>query len=405
MDGDAKIALMSDDQSVRPDSTIYYRYEAASRKCTKTSSGETGALCVQFANQISAKASGRSNLLLIFFPGIDEDIEHNLIFSKLSTGFVSRAVLAGIEYPGHGRSSGERGVLPTDILLLDMLQAIISSILSDQSCTHFALMGHSAGGLLAVLLSNVYARYMEQGFVVENRSVTFVGAILLAPALDTLVDRAFACCSCGCCCSRHCCSLLAPGWCAIHKLLQCLVLSCGCTCILPQETSDKYDDIGLPMSSEDKSEFQKSLAVDRMTAPAVMTLLDLMRRVQQPTQWQTSALTYPILMVSGTEDKAVPLKSLASFAVARRMQANTLSTSDLKRPLPFQFTSSDSGSQSVFLSIPGATHHILIPGIPINISNGTHDAVDTCVLPTIVNWVDAVLHYREQNQGINSFQA
>eukprot|EP00808_Paulinella_micropora_P026790 g16296.t1 len=365
----------NDHKSVKQQSNLlYYSFESTTRKVHVSTTASESALCVEFRGDSSEE------LLMIFLPGVDEDVQYNLNFAKLAKTFASSAVLAGIDYPGHGRSSGKRGVLPSANELLNMLEAVISEIITgrgggSQKFSQFVLVGHSLGGLLATLLSNLF----QQKQLFQRKElfpgVYFVGAILLAPALDTLVDGAFLCCSCECCCSdRHCCSLLAPAWCGIYQLLECLVVRCGCTCLLPEEKASNY----LTMPPEEQALLQKSLAVDRMTPEATLTLLDLMKRVQRPENWVARECKAPLCVVTGTKDTSVPYQSILAFARARRLTVQRIT--DLKQTSP---------AKDLMLVVPGASHQVLAAGVQAQGGGTERDVVEACVLPSIAQWLTA----------------
>ena len=119
-----------------------------------------------------------SDATLIFLPGIDEDVEHNLTFSKLfhafdtEDGSAPNVSMIGIEYPGHGRSEGRRGVFgPAAAFVGDMDDAVCFAAAEDAALVvdgagaeagidpmrrtknkPVILVGHSMGGLLALTL-------------------------------------------------------------------------------------------------------------------------------------------------------------------------------------------------------------------------------------------------------------
>ena len=303
--------------------------------------------------------------LVVFFPGVDEDISHNGLFARLTTALGSDTALLGIEPPGVGQSPGARGELPPPASLLSDLElAVRAALSSEPEGTRLVLAGHSMGGAIATILAD---RLNAAG-------IGLVGSILLAPAVDTLIDEAFSSCSCpcfGCCCNdRHGCSMLAPIWCGIYRLMRCLVLSCKCTALLPIEDAARYPS----MLEEERDELVASLAVERMTATGVTTVVELMQIVQQG-HWKPAA---PTLMVMGSDDWAVPPRSIRSLARARGMAIVPIAAG-------VQDTVAECArSHSACLFIDGADHHVLHRNVPWN---GGSDVAGEVVLPAIRAWV------------------
>jgi alpha-beta hydrolase superfamily lysophospholipase len=321
---------------------------------------------------------------------------NNFTFAKIAQTFDSQTVV-GLEYPGHGRSSGQRGELPpAEHLLSDIVDAVLWIL--EESNKPFILCGHSMGGLLCLLVGERLS---------SIKRMDLRGIVLLAPAIDTLVDGAFDFCHCFGGTSRHCCSLIAPTWCGIYYLMKCLVLQLGVTALLPKEDAAKYT--GMPAA--EKLQFTKSLAVTQMKASAVITLLDLMSMLQQqstmywepvqavgrteqqaiaPTPTAASAapatisstrpIPAPILMISAGCDWAIPKQSLRSFAAACNLEPWPVGWSDEKAE------STPLKGRSFELHIAEATHSVLMGDV--RWAHG-EDAAHELALPAIRAWADA----------------
>lgn len=355
---------------------------------------ETSKLCAErHAGATTMKVSEKGPCVLIFLPGIDEDVQNNLAFAKLASALCKEGVsVVGLEPPGCGRSAGPRGELPTSAALLADLTSAVMEILrwemewaGGSSQVSFLLAGHSMGGCLSVLLADHFAAPEQKTLVPESK---FLGAVLLAPAVDTLVDPAFACCTCGCCgccCGgRHGCSMLAPMWCGIQSLFQCLVLSCGWTSLLPTETDIEVKYPAMP--EDEKQALRKSLCVERMTASGVFSLLQLMRTLQAH-HWEPPPSPPPLFILQGTRDWAVPPESVRAFASRRgvhQVRAGDWNSAKSAQEVIMKLSDNVAPAPYVLLEVPGASHHVLGGGVPWG---GGKDVALDVALPLISRWV------------------
>jgi pimeloyl-ACP methyl ester carboxylesterase len=305
----------------------------------------------------------KASFVLIFLPGIDADVHHNVSFAKLAIQFKEQIVV-GVEYPGHGRSTGARGELPPSRDFLEDVVDCLDWIVSEESGKSFVLCGNSLGGLLALLAAEILKNSTR-----SQHSHKLLGVVALAPAIDTLVDGSFESCHCRGCGSRsrHCCSLVSPCWCVILEALRCLVVQCGCKMLLPKEGGDKYE----AMPAAERESYARSMVVDRMQASGVLSLLGLMKILQR-SHWGVTGRRVPLLLVSGDQDWAIPRQSVSAFAAARGLN-----------PWPSNVVELQPG-QSYLMRIAGGEHHLLMGGKRWDEGG---DLAQQVVLPAISAWL------------------
>ncbi|KAG8468887.1 hypothetical protein KFE25_007405 [Diacronema lutheri] len=158
----------------------------SARRCAAT-------LSICWLGSETAVGMGADEPLLVFFAGIDEDCAHNLHLAKLSRA-MPRSLCAGIEYTGHGRSSGARGELPADAAHTFIEDLCDCALFVAAQCESARLvLAASLGGLVALLLPTERAQL----------SARVAGVVALAPAVDAIPSACLARLHCAGDAQRH----------------------------------------------------------------------------------------------------------------------------------------------------------------------------------------------------------
>lgn len=111
----------------------------------------------------------------VFLHGVHESAD-TLTAHRIAAAFIVRGhIFIALEHHGHGRSSGQRGLVQSfDKLVSHSSEFVVQTMTSDASC-RMVVMGHSMGGAIAAYLGAP----LRQQF-----SSRFLGTILIAPSLS-----------------------------------------------------------------------------------------------------------------------------------------------------------------------------------------------------------------------------
>lgn len=311
--------------------------------------------------------------LTIFMHGVDESLDTPGC-AKLAEVWAARGhVLVGIELHRHGRSShnhGARGTLPPAETMVSELEELIMLLRSTLLPQHirvlpFALAGHSLGGALAILLSSRFIRTSPE---------RFLGCMLFAPAVDTLVSPGCNGCNHGCCFPprfTHCCSLAHPFYAC---LASCFSRQC-CACCLPMD--DPSTGSAGYLEEKEREAYRNSPhnTIARFQPSSLQTLLELMRTIQT-SHWPLRALDSPAIpfcMLFGDKDNMVPPRSMRNFAQAHAMRELSVTSDEVK------------SKPAVYICLDKGNHQIL--GYRRK-ADGS-DEIRQDILPAMASWLEA----------------
>lgn len=309
--------------------------------------------------------------LLVFFAGIDEDCAHNLHLVKLAHALPACACV-GVEYPGHGRSSGARGELPggdAAALLDDLADCVrfLAAGAAPRAPACVLLAGHSLGGLVALLLP---AAHPQLG-------AALAGVIALAPAVDVVPLGCCARCHCAGGTRRHSCSLARPACAPVRALLRALLRTPAAALLLPAEDPRR----AAPQLPRAELELASaSLAVRRMRPSGLLAILALAARLHGSAAWGSRAQP-PLLLLTGGRDGTVPAASLRALAASRALRTWP----------PADAGFSPAGGCGYALCAREVGHALLAGGVrwARDGAPAGHDVAAELLLPAIALWVEA----------------
>lgn len=337
-------------------------------------------------------------VLAIMIHGINTDIEHNMMFRKLSTKLANLDfAFIGLDMPGHGRSTdkdgnqlpGEkeapRSCLPDSDQLLATMQCAILQIVKGEVNDlpvvipkRVLLVGHGLGGLIVTMVSEDIRLAREFNLA----GVELMGVLALAPAY---ADPAAL---------PHCCAM-PSSWCSttqsclcgVHGLMSWLVSACSCESLLSEATPRNYLPHGMKDGSDEFNLLQSNYQVTRMEMDGVLPSLQLMQRFEREHLMTNRRPSLPFLVVSGAQDTGVSHQAIQLFLRVRGLSQFPVNFNvDLHQQEPTL-----RAQLRYALEIPGAPHEILMEGILPKPPHGHHDWTRDITLPSILSWAKALL--------------
>mmetsp|Transcript_19143 Transcript_19143/g.36647 ORF Transcript_19143/g.36647 Transcript_19143/m.36647 type:complete len:296 (+) Transcript_19143:120-1007(+) len=122
---------------------------------------------------------------VFYFPGVHESLDLTAVERLVAALEPLGVAVHGQEYHGHGRSSGQPGLIEgLDLLLAHALQ-FVKFMMDQQGAAPFFVMGHSMGGGIVALLGDTLQ---------EKYGTQFAGAVMLSPSLDAPAPPALLLC-------------------------------------------------------------------------------------------------------------------------------------------------------------------------------------------------------------------
>ena len=107
--------------------------------------------------------------------GVHESAD-TLTTQRLAAGFAARGhIFVALEQHGHGRSSGQRGLVQSFDLLVAHASDFVEHLLNADPSARVVVLGHSLGGAVTAFLGAPMRR---------KYASRFLGTILLAPSLS-----------------------------------------------------------------------------------------------------------------------------------------------------------------------------------------------------------------------------
>jgi len=348
-------------------------------------------------------------VLAIMIHTINTDIEHNMMFRKLSTKLANLDVaFVGLDMPGHGRSTdrdgnqlpGEKEVprscLPdSDQLLATMRCAILQIVKGEVNDLpvvipkRVLLVGHGLGALIVTMISEDIS--LAQEF--NSAGVELMGVLALAPAYANPAALPH-------CCARPSswCSTTQSCLCGVHSLMSWLMSSCSCESLLSEATPRNYLPNGMKEGSDEFNLLHSNYQVARMEMDGVLPALQLMQTFETEHMMTNRRPSLPFLLVSGAQDTAVSHQAIQSF-----LQVRALSQFPVNLHVDLHQQEPTLQQLRYALEIPGAPHEILMEGILPKPPNGHHDWTRDVTLPSILSWTKALLSrapLREDNVSL-----
>lgn len=361
-------------------------------------SGERLYYCLDVSDEAIATATS----IIFYLHGIDESFDTPGAHKLCEVFGASKHLVIGIEYHRHGRSScrhGQKGDLPSVNIVLDELFDMIKELTTPESSIliprhlkelPFAICGHSFGGALSIVLGHR---------IINNQSFKerLLGIVLLAPAVDTLIDPSlndYHCCNC---CfppkDTHCFSIVHPLYCG---LVYCLYRAATCCpkLILPMDDPTVGNDGYLKRVEAEMYRDSPHNIIDHMKIGGIKAILELMKLIQSQ-YWGNSRgeakISKPAyFMLYGSSDRIVPPRSMKSFAVANGMTRVGVeegfvagSTSDTSRGLMLTGI-----NESFYVCLEDSTHQVLGFREKYIGSNTIVDEIKCDILPMVSRWLD-----------------
>jgi hypothetical protein len=222
----------------------------------------------------------------------------------------------------------------------------------------------------------------------------FLGSVLLAPAVDTLIDASLEFCQIGCCCepkNTHTCSIVHPFYCGLVSCLLGLASFCP-SMILP------FDDPSTGNSgyidNDERLAYRNSSqnVIGYMKSSGLKTLFSIMKRIQQNHWTGDVKFSCPIFLLYAEHDNLVPASSIRSFARSRG-----LVTIETATPVDLNISISEDLPESLALALGFANHQILAKH---NLASNPDaaDAIATTIIPIIARWLDARVKTAKQTK-------